>query len=150
MTAPDERRTGALPWSSDAELLDWFVGLPVNRLLGVRTVRLEGDRVVVEVDVTDEHRNPDGNVSGAITAGAVDVAAGIAVTILVGRNSVTGELSLTYLAGVRTGPLRIEVEVLKAGRRTCVPHARLYDASGRLCVVGTGTWVMLDTPFATP
>lgn len=150
MTAQDEHAPDAFPWSSLEDLLVWFNSLPVNRLLGVRAVELEDDRALVHVDVRDEHRNPDGNVSGAVTAGAVDVAAGIAVTGLVGRNSVTGELALTYLAAARTGPLRIEVEILKEGRRTCVPHARLYDASGRLCVVGTGTWVMQDTPFVVP
>ena len=150
MTAQDRRTEAAPDPATQEALIAWFNTLPVNRMLGVRCVGLLPTGAVVEVEVADQHRNPDGHVSGAITAGAIDVAAGIAVTGTTGLDSVTGDLGLSYLAPVRTGPLRIEVEILKAGRRTCVPHARLYDAAGRLCVVGTGTWMMSRTPLRLP
>lgn len=128
-------------------LVGWFNSLPVNRLLGVSCVELRTDGAVVEVQVEEHHRNPDGHVSGAVIAGAADVAAGIAVTGATGQDSATGELSLHFLAPARTGLLRLEVEILRQGRRTCVPHVRLLDGSGRLCAAATGTWMLRTEPL---
>jgi uncharacterized protein (TIGR00369 family) len=115
-------------------------------MLGVRCVDLRTDGACVEVAAREEHRNPDGHISGAVIAGAADLAAGIAVTAAnEGRDSATGELSLHFLAPARQSPLRLEVEVLRRGRRTCVPHVRVYEATGRLCAVATGTWLLRDS-----
>jgi|SRR5690625_2961334 len=128
------------------QLLTWFNTLPVNQLFGLQCVQLHGDGAVVEVAVRDNHRNPDGSVSGAILSGAADLAAGVAVTA-VNQNydSATGNLNMHFLAPAKKSPLRIEVEILHRGRRTCVPQVRIYDATGRFCTIATGTWLLRDT-----
>ncbi|WP_114423128.1 PaaI family thioesterase [Nocardioides houyundeii] len=129
------------------ELVGWFNALPISELLGLRCVEVRSDGALVEVHVQDCHRNPDGHVSGAVIAGAADVAAGIAVTGATGQDSATGDLSVHFLAPARSGPLRVEVEILRRGRRTCVPQVKVFDGTGRLCAAATGTWMLRDQPL---
>lgn len=131
------------------ELRNWFNELPVNRLMAVRCVELRTDGAQIDLEARDDHRNPDGHVSGAVISGAVDLAAGIAVTAASdGFDSATGELSLHFLAPARVAPLRLEVEILRRGRRTVVPHVRVFETTGRLCAAATGTWLLRDSLVA--
>ncbi|MFB8387503.1 PaaI family thioesterase [Microbacterium sp. NPDC055910] len=127
----------------------WINELPLSRELGLLCTEIGPRGARGEVRARDAQRNPDGNISGALIAAAVDIIGGIGVTAASdGLGSATADLTVHFLAPARVDPLSFEVEVLRQGRRTCVPHIRVHDANGRLCVVATGTWMLRDTPVA--
>ena len=128
-----------------ATFRSWFNDLDVMRSLGVECVSLEPGRAVALLHVEDRHRNPNGSVNGGYLAAAVDVTAGAAVSSSgePAAQSATADLSIHYLTGAGPGPLRVVAEVLRRGRRNCVPTVRVTDADGTLCAVATGTWVLV-------
>lgn len=127
------------------ELREWFNALEVMRGLGVECRTLEPGRAVATLHVESRHRNPDGPVNGGYLLAAADVTAGVAVTASARvRQSVTSDLAMHFLAAAITTPLVIEAEILRQGRRTCVPTVRITDGAGALCAVATGTWVLRD------
>lgn len=126
------------------EFVTWFNDLDVMRSLGVECVSLEPGRAVALLHAEDRHRNPNGSVNGGYLAAAADVTAGAAVSSSgePAAQSATADLSLHFLAGAVDGPFRVEAEVLRRGRSSCVPTVRITDVHGTLCLVATGTWVL--------
>jgi uncharacterized protein (TIGR00369 family) len=125
------------------ELRLWFNGLDVMRGLGVECRTLEPGRAVALLHVSDHQRNPGGAVNGGYLLAAADVTAGVAVTASThALTSVTSDLSMHFLASAVDGPLVIDAELIRQGRRSCVPTVRITDAVGVLCAVATGTWVV--------
>ncbi len=85
---------------------------------------------------------------GAITY-AVDVATGMSMGVAVldrGMWVVTTDLDVHLASPVTTGPLRIEVEVLRAGATTTVAAFSLHDEARDRCV-GGGTATGRPFPF---
>jgi uncharacterized protein (TIGR00369 family) len=126
------------------EFLAWFNELGVMRALGVRCTEAADGRAVSVLDVQAHHRNPSGAVNGGFLLAAADVTAGAAISSTGAASSATTDLSMHFLAAATEGPLTIEAEVLRRGRRSCVPSVRITDAGGELCAVATGTWVLRD------
>lgn len=129
------------------EFVGWFNDLAVMRTLGVRCTELEAGRAVSVLDVQPHHRNPNGSVNGGFLLAAADVTAGAAVATTgpFPMDSATTDLTMHFLAPAMTGPVTIEADVLRRGRRNCVPTIRITDGSGVLCAVATGTWVVRDS-----
>jgi uncharacterized protein (TIGR00369 family) len=87
----------------------------------------EGDAHVVELEITEEMRGPDGAVHGGLIASLVDRAGAYAAVRASGRNVVTSAVSLSYLAAATRGPLRAAAVPLRVGRRQGVIEIRVHD-----------------------
>jgi len=83
---------------------------------------------VVELDIVDDVRGPGGSVHGGIVASLIDCAGASAVAHASKRLVATTNLSISYLAAGRVGPLRALAECLRAGRNHGVAEVRVYDA----------------------
>ena len=133
---PDERRSD----SSDRDLA---------RLIGAVSVRTGESTVSTTLGVTDSLLDSHGSLRiGAITY-TVDLATGLAMGAAVldrDRWTVTTDLDVHLTTPVQSGPLRIEVEVLRAGETTAVSVFSLHD-DGLGCPVGGGTATGRPFPF---
>ena len=133
---PDERRSG----SSDRDLA---------LLIGAVSVRTGESTVSTTLGVTDSLLDSHGSLRiGAITY-TVDLGTGLAMGAAVldrDRWVVTTDLDVHLTTPVKTGPLRIEVEVLRAGETTAVSAFSLHD-DGLGCLVGGGTATGRPFPF---
>lgn len=123
-----------------------------NRLaayFGTSSVRKDLTTVTSTLAVRDDLRDRQGNLRIGATTYAVDLATGLAMGLAVLERDmwvVTTDIDVHVTVPVADGPLRIEVEVLRAGATTTVSAFELHDeASGRS--VGGGTATGRPFPF---
>jgi uncharacterized protein (TIGR00369 family) len=122
-----------------------------NRLaayFGATSLRTDATRVTTRLPVRDDLRDRQGNLRIGPTIYAVDVATGLAMGIgVLDRDMwvVTADIDVHVTEPVTDGPLRAEVEVLRAGATTAVASFELHDdTTGRSVGGGTAT----GRPFA--
>jgi uncharacterized protein (TIGR00369 family) len=133
------------------ELRRWFNELPILQLLSARCIQLEVGRATLELAPGGDLANPNGAITGALIAGAIDLAAGVAVTSSgpVTEYASTTDLTVHFLAAARAAPMTFQATLLRRGRRNCVVEIRGHDGAGMLCVTATGTWALApDSPHA--
>ncbi len=94
---------------------------------------------VVELDIGDPMRGPSGAVHGGLVASLIDCAGASAVTSASRRPPATSNLSVSYLAAARVGPLRAEATTLRIGRHHGVCDVRVYDVGKDRRLVATAT-----------
>jgi uncharacterized protein (TIGR00369 family) len=111
---------------------------PFNRYVGLRAEAVGQGWCRLVCPIRPELLNPQGGVHGGMSATMLDVAGGVAAIYAGGeaRPMVTRSASLHYLRPLTGGLMRAEGRVVKAGRRTCLARAELYDEADRLCCVG--------------
>jgi uncharacterized protein (TIGR00369 family) len=97
-------------------------------------VELDGDRLAVELDITDAMRGPGGAVHGGLIASLIDFAGAAAVARASERLVATANASISYLAAGRVGPLRADSSAIRVGSHHGVADVRVCDAGndGRL------------------
>jgi uncharacterized protein (TIGR00369 family) len=100
---------------------------------------IEDDSHVVELDISDEMRGPGGAVHGGLVASLIDCAGASAVAQASRRPPATSNLSVSYLAAGRVGPLRAHAEVLRLGQHHGVCDVRVYDIGKNRRLVATAT-----------
>lgn len=126
---------GELPWP------------PIGRLMDFGPTEVAEGRAVFEVEPREQHYNPIGVVHGGLLATLLDSAMACAVhsTLPAGTGYTTVELhvNLVRAAGVDTGRLRAEGEILHRGSRVATAQGRVVDAKGRLYAHGTTTCLVL-------
>jgi len=126
-------------------------GLP-NRLaayFGASSMRSDANAVTTRLPVRDDLRDRDGDLRMGPTTYAVDVATGLAMGLAVLERDlwiVTTDIDVHTTVPVTDGPLRVDVEVLRAGATTTVASFALHDeATDR--PVGGGTATGRPFPF---
>ena len=83
-------------------------------------------------------------VHGGIIMFPIDNACGIAVmTVNPGVDQLTTELKINFLEPMRGGPFRAIGKVVRAGKNIAVAEGEIWDADGRRCAKGIGTWLMI-------
>jgi uncharacterized protein (TIGR00369 family) len=88
---------------------------------------VEGEAVIVELDITDDMRGPAGTVHGGLVATLVDCAGASAVAHTSGRLVATSSVALNYLSGGRIGPLRARAQTLRVGQHHGVAEVHVHD-----------------------
>jgi uncharacterized protein (TIGR00369 family) len=137
-----------------------------NRLaayFGASSLRSDATTVTTRLTVRDDLRDRQGNLRIGPTTYAVDVATGLAMGLAVLERDmwvVTTDIDVHLTEPVTDGPLRAEVEVLRAGATTAVASFSLHDdATGRGIGGGTATGrpfpfdfdrSYLDVPIGSP
>ena len=119
---------------------------PFNRLVGLRVDGVTPGRSRVVCPIRPELCNPRGSVHGGMSATLLDVAAGIAAIYASGepRPMVTQSASVHYLRPLTGSLMRAEGQVIKAGRKTCLVRADLFDDQQRRCCTGDLELFYLD------
>jgi uncharacterized protein (TIGR00369 family) len=107
---------------------------------------------VVELDVGDEMRGPSGAVHGGLVASLIDCAGASAVAGASRRPPATSNLSVSFLAAARVGPLQARADVLRIGRHHGVCDVRVHDVGkdDRLVATALVTINFLDGSEFTP
>ncbi|HLN15578.1 MAG TPA: PaaI family thioesterase [Acidimicrobiales bacterium] len=95
------------------------------------------DAVVVLLDPRDDLRGPSGSVEGGVIATLADVAGASAAARALGSMVATAQMSISFLAPARVGPIRATGVALRAGRQDAVAEVRIEDLGkdGRLVAV---------------
>ncbi|MFE3289531.1 hotdog fold thioesterase [Rhodococcus sp. NPDC059234] len=109
---------------------------PLAGLLGAELAAVEHGRVAAEFPPVDWMANPMGSVQGGVLISAADLLTGLTGQTLTGPRQGYRALDLR-IDFVRSpavgGPaVRVESEVVRAGRRLALVETRLADSTGRL------------------
>lgn len=98
-----------------------------------------------ELEITDDLRNPNGVLHGAVLFALVDTGMGAATmsTLEEGLACASIEVHLRFLRPVSTGIVRADVEVLRRGRRVVQLEGRVRDDEGHLVAVATGSFAVI-------
>lgn len=120
---------------------------PICATIGFRFTEVEEGRCVMELETGEHQYNPIGTVHGGVIVTVLDSVAGSAVhsTLPAGTGYTTVTLNTTFLRAVRSesGPLRVEGQLVRAGRRIALSEARLTDADDRLYAHATSSCMIL-------
>jgi len=126
------------------------VAILVNRspyfsLLSMGIKELQWGSCLMEVEISDKHIQPFGNVHGGVIASVVDAAAFWAVFPKVerGKGLTTVEMKLNYLAPVQKGKLVAEGRCIKLGRTLALGETSVTNAEGVLVAFGTATLMIV-------
>jgi acyl-CoA thioesterase len=113
--------------------------------LGLETKRIDGG-AEVRLEITERALNSLGVAHGGVICSLVDHAIGAAVAFALGRGrqAVTAELKINFLAPVTAGTVTARGRLLREGRRLIVGEAEVVDQTGRMIAKGLGTWMIIE------
>ena len=116
---------------------------PFNDVVGARLTAFGGGEAVLELDITDQHRQQFGLVHGGVLAYCADNALTFAAGTVLGAGILTAEVAVRYLRPARDGRLRTEAIVEYHDRSLAVCSARVStlgpDGSTTLCALASGS-----------
>ncbi len=120
--------------------------LPFARLLGMRFVTAEADRVVAEIVVREEHCTVPAVMHGGAIMAIADTLGGVA-TILnlpAGARTTTIESKTNFLGAAPVGTRLVgEATPVHRGRTTMVWQTRIATEAGKLVALVTQTQLVL-------
>ena len=102
-------------------------GTVFHRWLGLRWEQSGDDGVAVVLDMRDELRGPAGSLEGGIVATLADVAGASTAAMALGAMVATQQISISYLAPAKTGPIRASGAPLRIGRQDAVVQVDITD-----------------------
>ena len=120
---------------------------PFARLLGLRIVAAEPDRVMAEMEVTEVLTNRNGTLHGGAVMGLADNLGGTATFLNLGpgQGTVTVESKTNFLRTVPLGDTATaETTPLHRGRSTMIWQTRLTRGDGKLAAVVIQTQMVLQ------
>jgi uncharacterized protein (TIGR00369 family) len=101
---------------------------PFQQMLGLRWSSDPGtDEVSVEMDLRPELCGPAGSLEGGVISTLVDVAGASCAVRVLKRLVATRDMSISFLAPARVGPVRARAVPLRAGRDSVVAEVRVTD-----------------------
>jgi uncharacterized protein (TIGR00369 family) len=126
-----------------ATVLDRFATPPCARMLGLEILdaRPNDGWVRVRFEARPEFCNASGNVQGGILAAMLDDTMGPAVLITTHAETMptTIDMSVSFLAPARPGPLFGEAMVVQLGKTVGFIEARLADEMGLIVARATAS-----------
>jgi uncharacterized protein (TIGR00369 family) len=133
--------------SSNAELRKLMEGMPFNKLVGIRLVRVHKDGVTIACKLRPDLLNAAGVLHGGVTATVADTAMGIAVTMQLGRIAATTvEMKLNYLRPVASGTVTARARILRMGSTLCIGRVDLFNDSKEQVGAALVTYMLLKPP----
>lgn len=110
-------------------------------------VKANGDEVVVEWEVGEQHHQPYGIVHGGVHCGVIEsmCSVGAALAAMPRNQNVVGlENNTSFIRAVRSGKLRGVAKPLTRGRKTHVWSAEIFDENERVVATGRVRMLCLD------
>jgi acyl-CoA thioesterase len=119
--------------------------IPLLRTLGIRLTEIGDRHAVMEVDVSDAHRNYYGGAHGGLIATLVDTVCFFPRPLLPsGLEVTTTQLTVSYVRPASVGDhLVSRGELVFLGRRTASLTVRVTRADGELVAHGTVALLVL-------
>jgi uncharacterized protein (TIGR00369 family) len=100
---------------------------PFQRSLGLRWRGTDAGGVAVEMDVRDDLRGPAGSLEGGVVSTITDVAGASAAAMALGSMVATQQISISFLAPGRVGPIRATGTPVRVGRQDAVVRVEVVD-----------------------
>lgn len=119
---------------------------PYGRLLGIRIVSADPDRVEAELTVAPELGNRNGVMHGGAIIGFADNMGGTATFINLdeGKSTTTIESKTNFFRAIDVGStIKAVCEPLHKGRKTMVWQTRILREDGKLAAIVTQTQMIL-------
>ncbi len=119
--------------------------LPFARLIGMRLVDIRPNEAVIEIEMSDDLRQPSGVLHGGVTATIIDTAMAFAVRTHLADTefSATIDLTVHYLRPHTTGTITCTGKVVRAGKRIFTVSADVENEEGKLIATGLSTYTRL-------
>ena len=95
--------------------------------LSYRFVESDLADAIVELDVTDDLRGPNGGVHAGVTTLLADVAGAMAIAARTARGGATSSVSVHCLAPAQVGPLRATAKMLRASKNSALADVQVTD-----------------------
>jgi uncharacterized protein (TIGR00369 family) len=120
---------------------------PIAKLLGIRPLSVDRERILAELSITPSHMNRSGRVAGGIIMAFGDVLGARGTTLNLPPNTRTTTLeSKTNFFSAGIGPvIRGEAIPLHLGRTTMVWQTTITDDDGRRLAIVTQTQMVIPT-----
>jgi uncharacterized protein (TIGR00369 family) len=123
-------------------------------LLPRRVIEWTAERVVLEFEIEDRHRNLAGAVHGGALMTLMDSACGQVGTWAESEahrpKAATVALSANFILPALHGPLRITARNLGGGRSLFFADCTVVDAHGKLCATGQASFKRFGASDAGP
>ncbi len=128
--------------------LEYDDRIPLLRTLQIRLTEIGDRHAVMEVDVSDSHRNYYGGAHGGLIATLVDTVCFFPRPLIPsGRTLTTTNLTVSYIRPAQVGDhLVSRCELVHLGRSIASLVVRVTDGAGRLMAHGTATLMVLGEP----
>lgn len=135
----------------DKDLRNYRAGTQLEKFLGLRLMGSPDheDGIIVEMEMRDDLRGPTDSLDGGAIATMMDVA-GVGCAAHALRQLVTTlDLSLSFLAPGKVGPIRATAIPLRVGRDMVVVEGRITDLGndGRLIAAALLTAKSVGVPL---
>jgi uncharacterized protein (TIGR00369 family) len=138
----------------EASLALWreaFQGVPLHDLLGVDVVEVGDGHAVMEIALEAGALSAVGTLHGGAIAVLCDISCAAAASLVPSVDHathalVTADLHVRYLGRARTGPIRADARVRKAGRALIVVEAEVTDGEGTLVAVADMSASLVPRP----
>jgi acyl-CoA thioesterase len=127
--------------------------IPLLKTLGIRLAEIGESHAVMEVEVSDIHRNYFGGAHGGLIATLVDTVAFFARPLLPsGLEVTTTQLNVTFVRPAAVGDrLASRCELVHLGRRTASLTVRVTRGDGALVAHGSVSLMVVGgAPAAAP
>ena len=130
-------------------IFDAFAKPPCAELLGWRLIAIDRENQSIRIGFTarPEFLNPSGFVQGGLLAAMLDDVMGPAALVMSEGRLFTSTLDMTvsYLAPARLGPLIGEGRVIQLGKTIGYLQGELHDETGTLIARATSTARLVPT-----
>lgn len=120
---------------------------PIARLLGIRPLSVDKERILAEMSITPSHMNRSGRVAGGIIMAFGDVlgARGTSINLPPHTRTTTLESKTNFFSGGIGPVIRGEAIPLHIGRTTMVWQTTISDDNGRRLAIVTQTQMVIPT-----
>jgi len=109
--------------------------------LGCKLVEMKEDKVVVTLDVQQQHLNLLGILHGGVHASLLDSAMGlVAMSARQSEQLVTSTMHIHFTAPTGPGEVSVVAEVLHSSGKTVTTQGRLTNHKGELCALATAAY----------
>ena len=119
----------------------------LNIALGLKFTLVELDKLIAELTVSDQHKQPYGIVHGGVYSAMIETlcSTGAALNVIGdGRTAVGMENATSFLRAVRSGVLRCTAQPQFKGKRSHVWVAEVHDDRDRLVATGRVRLIVLE------
>ena len=115
---------------------------PYLKLLGIELVEIEPEKVVMQLEMREQLRQPHGLLHGGVTASLIDTAMAFAVVtrLTEDEKASTVDLTVQYLRPHTEGKIVCTAKVLKAGKRLLFVSAEVENEQEKLIATALSTY----------
>lgn len=119
---------------------------PIGELIGIRLVDVGNGRVVMEMDATEKHWNPQKTLHGGVICDIADAAMGASffTTLQENETYTTVDLNAKFLRPVISGKLRASANVVKRGKRLGYMECEVTNEDGDLVAKANSSCIILN------